>query len=672
MRIRNTGRQHGLLLLLGFFIMAFFACPSQAKALSEVRYINQHSRVRDQHLNPIGYKYRGDRIVGRENGSYFEFYEGGLNKKVHKSLVTSYPVEATAYVKGLTNVRSLAGEVIGKIGAGGYINGISDGRFIYFDYKGKKAKIYMSTANIGFSKPKQEISVGGRKNGLMSLYVTGQANVRDISTGKVIDIKYRGTNLVAYKSGAYHYFEEDGKVRKIHSSLLTSIAIPSEIYTASGVNLRRVENASILTTLRKGERVKGIATTDYIYTIYNGKLARVYSEYTSYKLMSRYYVKADANVRDSKGNIIELARKGKAIYGERIGDYYRYFEAGRYKYIWHTLLSSQKVYAPKTLYEEYILSKGSHLLYSSTGKGYKYTGSPTMVSAKSSGSYLYFTYEGKNLKVIKDRATPSKYQLKRIIPSTNIRDLDLNKIYTTSISKEVRAYRYNASHYLFYENGNARLVHSSRVSGSNTGGKDSEITEIIKMVLDPGHGEGKAHNRGGVIFNEGDQNYQMSKLFIEEASKYVGLETINTRKLSSDDPILSKRAEIGNEANIFISLHTNAAGSSARGVEIYGSMDNKETQFPKEMARYISDTLNTPNRGVKYRTYNNSILKKPNPNKTDYWGVFRGNSAEEKYLIEFVFHTNYQDSKSLLQNRDRLVKGMVEMIANHFNLIKVR
>ena len=658
--------------ILMIFILIFFAFPAYAKAESQVRYINQYSRVRDLKGNPVGYKNRGDRIIGNQKGSYFQFYENGSKKQLHKSLVTPYPLEATAYVKGLTNVRSMGGQVIGQIRSGGHINGVCDDRFIYFDYMGKKAKIYKSTANIGSYKIDSAVSVGGRKKGLKSLYVTGTSNVRDIHTGKVIDVKYRGENIIAYRSGNYYYFQDDGKVKKIYYSLLTSAATPGEFYTSTGVNVRRISDGSKIGYLSKWKRTTGIVGTDYTYILYNGSMARIYSKYTGYKKMARYYAKEDVNIRDVNGRKLGVLAKGESIYGERVGDYYRYAENGKYRFVWHSYMTTKKVTVQDSGYEEYIVNKYSKLLYASSGNQYRSIPTSIIVSAKTRGSYLYFTYEGRDLKVLKSKANSARYLIKTVKSGTNIRDLDLKKIYNISSSKKIKAYRYDSKYYLFFEGGQGRLVHDSRIMQSSDQGDNPELEEIIRMVLDPGHGEGKAHNRGGLIFNEGDQNYEMSQIFAKEASKYMGLETINTRNVSSDNPILSKRAEIGRGANIFISLHTNAAGSSARGVEIYGSMNNKETQFPKEMAEYISDTLNTPNRGVKYRTYDNSILRNPSPGRTDYWGVFRGNSAEEKYLIEFVFHTNYQDSKSLIKNRDKLVKGLVEMIANHFNLVKIK
>lgn len=86
----------------------------------------------------------------------------------------------------------------------------------------------------------------------------------------------------------------------------------------------------------------------------------------------------------------------------------------------------------------------------------------------------------------------------------------------------------------------------------------------------------------------------------------------------------------------------------------------------------VSNLLGTPNRGVKYAQYNGSVYRNPVlPNGEDYYGVFRyDNTAPTRLLIEFVFHTNWADSKAYLDNQYTLARKLMEVVARNYNLTK--
>lgn len=208
-------------------------------------------------------------------------------------------------------------------------------------------------------------------------------------------------------------------------------------------------------------------------------------------------------------------------------------------------------------------------------------------------------------------------------------------------------------------------------------------TKNFTFIIDPGHGAGAMHNRGGLLFNEGDQNYHFAQKLIAEANKYQNVQVITTRPNIGNDPSLIERAGYGEGADLFLSLHTNAApislntkgvlqtASNIRGVEVYSSHASQNTSMAYDISNMVSTTLSTPNRGVKYRSYNGSYYGRPVAGASDYYGVFRhSNTAKTKYLIEFVFHTNLQDSQAYLDNQDALAQNLMQIIANNYNLIK--
>ena len=196
------------------------------------------------------------------------------------------------------------------------------------------------------------------------------------------------------------------------------------------------------------------------------------------------------------------------------------------------------------------------------------------------------------------------------------------------------------------------------------------------LVLDPGHGPGIASNRGGVLFNEGDQNFEFSRYIIREANKYKNVKVLTTRTTNSAWPGLNTRARMGAGADLFLSLHTNAVssvngGSKVRGVEVINSNNSSNNSMAYEIASMVSRTVGNPNRGVKYRAMNGSFYGRPTLGSMDYYSSLRHpNTAKTKYLIEFCFHTSLQDSRAFLRSREQVAKNLMEIVARNYNLEK--
>ncbi len=195
-------------------------------------------------------------------------------------------------------------------------------------------------------------------------------------------------------------------------------------------------------------------------------------------------------------------------------------------------------------------------------------------------------------------------------------------------------------------------------------------TGKVRIMLDPGHGAGAAHNRGYVgprWNNEGDGNYHFSLLLAKELRKY-GIEVNTTRSSIWKDPGLATRGNLGANHNLFISLHTNAANKKASGVEIYEDVDRRATTLARELTKTISSTLGIGNRGVKYRYYgDNTDGVDP---KSNFYGVLRNNKASAGMLIEHCFHDNMDDILKYEKNAEVLAANMAKTIARYFGLTK--
>ena len=180
----------------------------------------------------------------------------------------------------------------------------------------------------------------------------------------------------------------------------------------------------------------------------------------------------------------------------------------------------------------------------------------------------------------------------------------------------------------------------------------------INIVLDYGHGKGD--NRGGVLFNEGDNNFTFGKLLKKRLEEYQDIHVFETRKREIENPSLYERATMFNhlDPDFYLSIHSNAfSDSKVSGAEIFFRSDHKNTsnELLKRLNNISVEVLKIKNRGVK-----------------DYpFGVLgNGNQAKIKALIEMFFHTNRSDSTKFLQNKEKLAMEYAKTIASYFGISK--
>lgn len=187
----------------------------------------------------------------------------------------------------------------------------------------------------------------------------------------------------------------------------------------------------------------------------------------------------------------------------------------------------------------------------------------------------------------------------------------------------------------------------------------------IKIMLDPGHGEGKSHNRGFKTVkgfeeysNEGDANFIFCSKHLKPALERVGFVVGMTRNKITEDPILAERGKIAKGYDILLSSHTNAGGGS--GVEIFDSTNPKESipQLTDLICDTTSKTLGIPNRGTKYRKATNG---------SNYYGVLRNGLAKHNFIVEWAFHDNLQEITKFVNNMDVVANRVAEEMAKYYN-----
>ncbi|MBH8600530.1 N-acetylmuramoyl-L-alanine amidase [Thermoactinomyces sp. CICC 23799] len=182
----------------------------------------------------------------------------------------------------------------------------------------------------------------------------------------------------------------------------------------------------------------------------------------------------------------------------------------------------------------------------------------------------------------------------------------------------------------------------------------------VYVVIDPGHG-GEDPGAIGHGLQEKDVVLNISKKINDHFGQYEGVAVSLTRW---DDRFisLSDRAKFANDrgADLFISIHNNAAGSSAHGFESFIHPYASQTT-----AKY-QDVIHSHIMG-----YLSSFDIRDRGKKKEDFAVLR-ETAMPAVLLENLFITNQRESQLLKDDAflDGLAKSIVEGVAAIFNLQK--
>ena len=82
----------------------------------------------------------------------------------------------------------------------------------------------------------------------------------------------------------------------------------------------------------------------------------------------------------------------------------------------------------------------------------------------------------------------------------------------------------------------------------------------MKICLDAGHGTGQNQSPARCGYFEGDRMFTLQRLLQQELEAY-GVTVVCTRAARQDDPPLYTRALAAKDCDLFLSLHSNAAGN---------------------------------------------------------------------------------------------------------------
>ncbi len=183
----------------------------------------------------------------------------------------------------------------------------------------------------------------------------------------------------------------------------------------------------------------------------------------------------------------------------------------------------------------------------------------------------------------------------------------------------------------------------------------------MKILLNAGHGPGKAHNRGALYFNEGDNNFYYSLVLKKELETYENVKVDLVRKNINDNPTLAQRSAMGEGYDLYLAIHSNAASPHVRGTEVWDSVERPNRALAKVICDVTAELFNHRNRGVKYKEGQKGF---------NWYGELRFNQAKSAMIVENGFHTNHEDCLFFKNNHKQLAIVQARAIASFYGLKK--
>lgn len=190
----------------------------------------------------------------------------------------------------------------------------------------------------------------------------------------------------------------------------------------------------------------------------------------------------------------------------------------------------------------------------------------------------------------------------------------------------------------------------------------------IKICLDAGH-YGK-YNRSPAVktYYESEMNWKLHLLLKKYLEQY-GFQVSTTRSDKDKDMELTARGKASKGCDLFLSLHSNAVGSTMNEkvdyVVAYVMLDGSTDALGEKLAACVTEVM---------ATKQSPHVKTRKGSRGEYYGVLRGAAAvgTPGIILEHSFHTNTRSTKWLLEdaNLDKLARAEAKVIADHYGLSK--
>lgn len=188
--------------------------------------------------------------------------------------------------------------------------------------------------------------------------------------------------------------------------------------------------------------------------------------------------------------------------------------------------------------------------------------------------------------------------------------------------------------------------------------EEKPMSKPFKVCLDAGHYGN--YNAGAVKgYYESVRMWKLTELLAKELTAR-GITVIKTRSNQATDLALTSRGKKAKGCDLFLSMHSNAAGAESVDYPVaYVPLNGTGTAIGQKLADIVADVMETVQKG---RT-----ATRKGSGGADYYGVIRGAVAVgvPGVILEHSFHTNPKAAAWLMvdANLKKLAKAEADCIA---------
>lgn len=188
--------------------------------------------------------------------------------------------------------------------------------------------------------------------------------------------------------------------------------------------------------------------------------------------------------------------------------------------------------------------------------------------------------------------------------------------------------------------------------------EEKPMSKPFKVCLDAGHYGN--YNAGAVKgYYESVQMWKLTELLAKELTAR-GITVIKTRSNQATDLALTSRGRKAKGCDLFLSMHSNAAGAESVDYPVaYVPLNGTGTAIGQKLADIVADVMGTVQKG---RT-----ATRKGSGGADYYGVIRGavSVGVPGVILEHSFHTNPKSAAWLMSdaNLAKLAKAEADCIA---------
>lgn len=188
--------------------------------------------------------------------------------------------------------------------------------------------------------------------------------------------------------------------------------------------------------------------------------------------------------------------------------------------------------------------------------------------------------------------------------------------------------------------------------------EEKPMSKPFKVCLDAGHYGN--YNAGAVKgYYESVRMWKLTELLAKELTAR-GIAVIKTRSNQATDLALTSRGRKAKGCDLFLSMHSNAAGAESVDYPVaYVPLNGTGTAIGQKLADIVADVMGTVQKG---RT-----ATRKGSSGSDYYGVIRGavSVGVPGVILEHSFHTNPKAAAWLMSdaNLTKLAKAESDCIA---------